>query len=174
MTIMIMMVTKTMVMMVMQGCKNAGQMRIYTFLAVCESHVMFDRRWTRTSLSTTSRSCSAATGASSAIRHSDMFSGSQAWQIFHQKFDPKISTTWVIHSHQRSWRLEALPQLFALIDLSQFYCHTDNWQLPLSATKFCSAVNNHLQYYLTTLHTYQVERGTASEWGWAHFGDFWR
>ena len=138
---------------------NAGQKRIYTFLAVCESHVMFDRRWTRTSLSTTSRSCSAATGASSAIRHSDMFSGSQAWQIFHQKFDPKISTTWVIHSHQRSWRLEALPQLFALIDLSQFYCHTDNWQ-----------------YYLTTLtlHTYQVERGTASEWGWAHFGDFWR
>ena len=44
MTIMIMMVTKTMVMMVTQGCKNAGQMRIYTFLAVCESHVMFDRR----------------------------------------------------------------------------------------------------------------------------------
>ena len=103
-------------------------MRIYTFLAVCESHVMFDRRWTRTSLSTTSRSCSAATGASSAIRHSDMFSGSQAWQIFHQKFDPKIATTLVIHSHQSSWRLEALPQLFALIDLSQFYCHADNWQ----------------------------------------------
>ena len=158
-----------MVMMVIQRCKNAGQMRIYTFLAVCESHVMFHRRWTRTSLSTTSRSCSAATGASSAIRHSDMFSGGQAWQTFHQKFDPKIATTLVNHSHWSSWRLEALPRLFA-IDSSQFFCHTDDWQLPLSATKFCSAANNHLQYYLSTLHTLP---GGAGGREWMRLSPFW-